>query len=82
MKYSFLTTDNVHLHCRAVTNTGTTVVGGAPVTAVGSAPVPAVGTAPLPAIRPGSVAVGAVPVGALAYRRAVGALPYNVAYNG
>ena len=49
---------------------------------MGSAPVAAVGTAPVPAIRPAPVAVGAVPVGALPYRRAVGALPYNVAYNG
>ena len=70
------------MHCRTVRNTGTTVVGGAPVTAVGSAPVAAVGTAPVSAVRTIPAAVGAVPVGALAYRRAVGAVPYNVPYNG
>ena len=70
------------MHCRTVTNTGTVVNGAAPITAVRNAPVAAVGTAPVPAVRAAPAAVGAVPVGALAYRRAVGAVPYNVAYNG
>ena len=70
------------MHCRTVRNAGTAVVGTAPVSVVGTAPVAAVGTAPVPAFRTVPAAVGAVPVGALAYRRAVGAVPYNVPFNG